>query len=165
MFEAPRSFGRWLSSTGVSHAAHEAMVTAPWLSPSLQTIHILSIAVIVVSAGAICLKLFGAGLHSQTLAGLVRRFISLIWGALTVMLLTGSVLIANRPARYFGNWSFLSKITLIVIAIGTMFFLQSSVRRNSQFLETAPMRAKAFGAGFMLLWIAVIFAGRWIAYA
>ena len=163
MFELFRSFGRWLASTELSQATREALTNFLLFAPIVQTIHILSIAVVVGSAGAICLRLLGVG--SQSLPALTKRFVPVIWGALVVMLLTGSVLVVNRPTRYFGKWVFLSKMALIIVAIVVTIALQSAVRRNPQHWEATSAASRTIGASLLLMWMAVIFAGRWIAYS
>lgn len=163
MFEVFRSFGRWLASTELSHQVREVLTSFLLVAPIVQTIHILSIAVVVGAAGAISLRLLGA--NPQPLPVLIRKFVPVIWGALVVMLLTGSVLVINRPSRYFGKWVFLSKMALIIIAVLVTLALQAGVRRNPRRWETAAASSRILGASLMLLWLAVIFAGRWIAYS
>lgn len=162
MLEILKAFGRWLGTTPLSHDVRAILTSVVWAAPTVQTIHILSVAIVIGSAGAICLKLLG--FSTQPLAALTKKFIPPIWCALVVLLLSGSLLILNRPMRYFGNWSFLSKITLIAIGMGVIVAIQQAVRRDPQFGDTATASSKALGAGLAVLWLAVIFAGRWIAY-
>ena len=165
--ESPASFAQWLASTDLSHAARAALTKVGWLSPTIQTLHLLSIAAVIGSAGAINLRLAGfSGLQHPT-ANLVRRFTPIIWSALVVMLLTGSLLIVNRPTRYFGNWSFLTKVALLLLAILITLFVQVAVRRNPTFWESPPTMlttARVVAICTLMIWIAIIFAGRLIAY-
>jgi uncharacterized membrane protein len=167
MFEALREFGRWLGRTELSASVHSLLVNTFWLAPSVQTLHILSIAVVILAAGVIGLRLLGLAGTSYSADMLVRRFAPLIWCALVVMLLTGGMLIMNRPGRYFGNWSFLTKMTLVLFGAGLVLAMQRVGARNPVYFDGVATRSagKVLGAVLVVVWVAVIFAGRWIAYA
>ena len=165
MLEWLDHIGRLLADTPLSAMAHELLLHSIWLAPGLQSVHILSVAVIIGAAGAINLRLLGVVARDETPARLIRRLVPFVWGALVVMLLTGSVFILNRPHRYFDNWSFLTKVVLILVAIAFTLGMQQAARRNPSF-GVVPGAASRTVAGLALLvWTGIIFAGRWIAYA
>lgn len=167
MFETLREFGRWLGTTDVSKTVHSLLISTIWLAPSVQTLHILSIAVVMMVAGIIGLRLLGFAGTSYSADMLVRRFAPLIWFALLVLLLTGSVLIINRPARYFGNWSFLTKMVLVLFGAGLVLAMQRVAARNPAYFDSVAEKSagRILGTFLLVVWVAVIFAGRWIAYA
>ena len=56
-------------------------------------------------------------------------------------------------------------MTLLVAAIGTTAIYQLILRRNLAFVTTGRRAsAAALASVSMLLWVGIIFAGRWIAY-
>jgi len=163
--DALYQFGHWLRDTPLSEGMRAFLPSNIWLAPLLQSIHILSVAVIFGSAGVINLRLLGLVARSEAPAALIRRLAPFVWAALVVMLLTGSVFILNRPPRYFGNWSFLTKVPLILVACGFMAAMQWAARRNPAFAATPGIATRALGGVALLVWVGIVFAGRWIAYA
>jgi hypothetical protein len=89
------------------------------------------------------------------------------------MLLTGILLIVGEPVREFTALSFWLKMTLLAIVVaGTAVFGRSfrpSPSTAGEGLASVPEphfspAAKAAVVAFIVLWLAVIFLGRAIAY-
>ena len=161
-------FANWLADTPLAHADRNAVRTILWVAPVDETLHILAICTVVSCIGVLNLRLLGAAARQIPLKTLADKLLPLIWGALVVLFLTGGVLVLNRPTRYLRSEMFLSKMVLILIAIVWTLVLNWSVRRDAAFWELSPARrhaAQLTGAAAIVLWVAVITAGRWIAYA
>ena len=153
----------WLAHTGASDVIRKIS----WIIPTVQTIHILSISIVIASACLLDLRLLQLLRHPVSIAGMARRFIPWIWGALCVLLLTGSILIVGEPGRELLNAMFWIKMSLIVVAVGVTASLQFTLRRNHGFWELSRGRrglARATAVLSLVLWLSVIVAGRWIAY-
>jgi hypothetical protein len=159
-----REFCVWLDQTPLS----QAFQSTDWLVPTLQTVHIISVALIVGSVLMINLRLLGWSNIDLPLDRVCARFLPFIWWPLLALLATGTIMIIGEPARSLQNPVFQLKITLIVIALVTIAIFQHRVRRAAA-SETAGVRgytAPAVIALFSaLLWGGIIVAGRWIAYS
>ena len=157
------NFSGWLETTRLSMLIQEVT----WIIPLVQTLHILSIAIVISSIFMIDLRLVGLGVRSQPTAAVVRRFLPWVWYALIVLLLSGSVLIIGEPGRSLENPAFRLKMLMLVTAIVLTVLFQQPLRSNPQFWERSGLR-KAGSIGIavvsMMLWTGVLFAGRWIAY-
>ena len=153
------SIAGWLADTHFSLTLQETL----WVVPAAQSIHILSIAVLVGSALMINLRAAGMlGASAQAVAG---RYFPWFWGALAVLLVTGSMLIAAEPRRELGTPVFWWKMGLLVAGLIAMLYLRSALaNRPENESGDAPNRR---GAALMALsiWVAVIVCGRWIAYS
>jgi len=157
------SFCTWLAATPVS----QAIQTIDWIIPAVQTIHILAVAAVVTAALMVNLRLLGTRWSDQSVATVARRFLPLIWWALPVLLATGTVLIVAEPARALENPVFLLKMGLLLTAAGVTLACQLPIRTNSTFWELSPGRRRAgqlIALASIPLWIAIVCAGRWIAY-
>jgi hypothetical protein len=157
------SFCNWLAATSVS----QTIQTIDWIIPAVQTIHILAVAAVVTSALMINLRLLGIRRHDQSVAGVARRFLPFIWWPLPLLLATGAILIIAEPARALENPVFLLKMGLLLAAAGVTLACQLPIRNNATFWELSPGRrraAKLIAAASIPLWIAIVCAGRWIAY-
>jgi len=156
-------FCEWLKVTPFS----VALQSAAWAVPLVQTIHILAIGAVIGSGLMIALRTLGWVAPDQTLASTNLRFLRVIWWSLPVLLLTGLLMISAEPARSLENPAFLLKMALLLISIAVNFGYQSPLRKNPEFWEVSRTRRRlsqllAFTS--LLLWVGVIFSGRWIAY-
>jgi hypothetical protein len=156
----------WLASTPLSLAARHGLRATPWLAPADETVHILSIAVVVCAMGVFNLRLLGVAGRDQSARAIAHRFLPLGWTALGVLLATGSLLVLNRPQRYFRSDPFTLKMTLILLAALCTGALSLPLRRDPDFWDHASRRpfVRLGAVVALLLWAGVIACGRWIAY-
>jgi hypothetical protein len=161
--QALEPFCNWLAATPVS----QTIQTVGWIIPAVQTIHILAVAAVVTSALMIDLRLLGLRGMDQPVAGIAQRFLPFIWWPLPILLATGAVLIIAEPARALENPVFVLKMALLLAAAGVTLACQVPLRRNPAFWEISAGRkrtARLIAVASMPLWVAIVFAGRWIAY-
>jgi anaerobic C4-dicarboxylate transporter len=141
--------------------------TTAGLIPTAQSIHIVAIAVVVGSALVTDLRLAGVLATDETPQTVIRRYLPWMWAALAVLVATGTILTVAEPNRVLANSVFWSKMALVVVAFGlTLLFRYPFLHPQFQ-LEHARWAALAKPMAWvsLLVWIAVIFCGRWIAYA
>ncbi len=137
-----------------------------WIIPLLQTIHILCIAAVMGSIVMIDLRLLGVIAPSQTVAAMAKRLLPATWIALCVLLVTGSLLAVAEPARSLANPAFQIKMALLIVVLGLTLFLRPRLHRDSAYWAVAAHRVtgNTIAVVSLLIWLAIIFAGRWIAY-
>ncbi len=159
--------GQWLGSTPLSQAARAALRASSWLAPLDETLHILALTTLFASAAILHLRMLGWVGQDRPLGPLARRLLPLTWSALVVLLLTGSLLVLNRPGRYFRSDLFLIKMGLVLLAVAWTLVLQVGFSRDGAFWERPGRQWAARGGALvaLLLWSGVIVCGRWIAYA
>ncbi|WP_024510832.1 DUF6644 family protein [Bradyrhizobium sp. ARR65] len=163
MEAALTAFSKWLSATSLSHAIQ----TAGWIIPTLQTIHILCVAIVFSSAVLVDLRLFQLFERDEPLREVARRFLPAIWPVLLVLLATGGLLIIGEPRRSLVNPTFYLKMTLLLVAILLTAGLQRSIASAPVAWEkdrSRRMAGKALATVSILVWCGILFAGRWIAY-
>jgi Family of unknown function (DUF6644) len=138
-----------------------------WVVPTVQTIHILAIAVVVSSVLMIDLRLIGLFWADRPLSRVSSRFLPLVWWPLLVLLATGAIMIIAEPARSLKNPAFQLKMSVLLAALAVTGLFQFLQRRNRAFGDLrygSRATAAAVAIVSMLLWSAIVFAGRWIAY-
>src|SRR5271170_851470 len=156
-------FSRWLATTALSHTIQ----TTGWIIPSLQTIHILSVATVFSAAILVDLRIWRLLERDEPLPDVARRFLPTIWPVLLILLVTGSLLIIGEPRRSLLNVTFYLKMALLALALTLTVALQWSLSSAPDFWEKDQRRriAGRFAASVsMLVWCGILFAGRWIAY-
>jgi hypothetical protein len=149
------AFNDWLTGTAIS----QMIQTTAWMIPGLQTIHIIALAVLFVTALMITMRVLGRSWREDSTAVLAARFMPVIWTCLGVLLFTGSLLISAEPGRTLTNTAFFWKVSMIVIAVSLTLVISGAARRG-----TIGAAHKTMAVVSMLLWAGIIIAGRYIAY-
>ena len=158
-----QDFCKWLAATSLSHTIR----TNGWVIPTLQTIHILGVAVLFSSAILVDLRIWRLLQRDESLAAVARRFLPAIWPVLLILLVTGSLLIVGEPRRSLLNATFYVKMALLALAVVLTGGLQWSLASAPEFWDQDRGRQVVgrFAATVsILVWCGILFAGRWIAY-
>ena len=140
----------------------------PGLPPISQAIHILGIAVVMSSIVMVNLRFLDMAVPSQNVSEMIQRLMPWAWWALPINAVTGLLFVVARPVRYFYNPVFGIKFSLMLPAVVLAFIVYWLNRRDAGFWERTLVRrnvARVIAAVSLLLWIGVVLAGRWIAYA
>jgi hypothetical protein len=140
----------------------------PGFPPIIQTVHLIGITLVMGSVGLVNLRVLGLALPSQGPAALARRLLPLLWWALLVLVSSGSVLVFAQPQRYFANPVFGLKFAMLLPALGLALMVHRTSIAGGTFWDRTYGRrvlAKVAAACSLLLWVGVVLAGRWIAYA
>jgi hypothetical protein len=156
-------FSVWLNGTPPSLLIQNVL----WIIPVVQGIHILAIGIIVSSLVMVDLKLVGIGQSHNSVSYLERRFMPWIWSAFWVLLASGLVLVVGEPKREIMNTIFRAKLILICALLIVASLVQQPTKRDPYFWE-APERVMAgrlIGILSLVILVATIACGRWIAYA
>jgi len=156
------AFCEWLSQTPLS----QIIQNISWIIPSVQSVHILCIAIVMSSAFMVDLRLLGVIGRDQPTAGYTSRFLTWIWPTLVVLLISGSILIIGEPTRSLENPAFQTKMVLLILAMTTTLVLQRPTFKDPAYWELSGHRipARVLAVVSLLLWTGIVFAGRWIAY-
>jgi len=156
-------FALWLAQTKVSLAIQ----THLWIIPTVQSIHIVCIGIVLTSVFMIDLRIFGFAGHDQTLSETTRRFSPWLWSALAVLLATGGLMVTGEPVRELMSLSFWLKMSLLAIGILMAVGFQISLRRSERHWEESVINrvtTKSLALFSLLVWCSIIVLGRLIAY-
>jgi hypothetical protein len=153
-------FCNWLDATPLSQTFQSLV----WFVPSVQTVHILSIGVVMTSVGMVAGKLVGITGRDQTLSAMVSGIMPWVWYALAALLVTGLLLTITEPARELLNSAFRAKMLMVLAMAGILRLVQVRLRQDPDYWGRRRAAAGSLGAASLLLAISIIVAGRWIAY-
>jgi uncharacterized membrane protein len=153
-------FSKWLAATELSHTIQ----TAGWIIPTIQTVHILGVAVLFSSAILMDLRVLRLLQRDVPLPEVSRRFLPVIWPMVVILLLTGSLLIIGEPRRSLLNTTFYLKMTLLIVAVLLTAGLQWSFATARDQGRARLIAGQVVATASILVWCGVLFAGRWIAY-
>lgn len=152
---------QWVGSLPISLA----MRRITWLVPTLQTLHILSIGIVLSSVVMIDLRIWRAS-RSGTALARSERFMPWMWTALAVATLTGIALMFGVP-RSLRDGAFVAKLYMMAAATLATAALPIMLRRNDCGGKEAGVPAQLVGIAALILWLGATLAGRgrWIAGA
>ncbi len=145
-----------------------ALTNVPGLPPIVQAVHIVAIAVVMGSVVFVNLRLLGLAVPSQRPSEMIRRLLPWTWWALPFLFASGVVFVIARPVRYFFNPVVGIKFSLLIPALVLAATLHALSRTEPGYWEITAQRrgfARIIAAISILLWLGVMMAGRWIAYA
>ena len=156
-------FAQWLAQTGISLAIQ----TNLWVIPTIQSIHIVAIGVVLSSVFMLDLRVLGWAGTDQTLGETSRRFAPWLWGALGVLFVTGLVMVIGEPVRELLSLSFWLKMSMIVVGAVLVAGFQVTLARNARQWEPSVTRrrtTRCLAVLTFLVWCSIVILGRLIAY-
>jgi hypothetical protein len=159
-----KHFAEWLSTTAPSIFIQEHNA---WAIPTIQSIHIVGIAMVMGSALLIDLRILGWAGMDRTLRQTTARFGPWLTASLWLLLATGILMVIGEPVRELVTFSFWLKMALVAIGAVVTVAFQSALRRHEQRWEDTLVHqpsVKTLAVLTFLMWICVIFLGRLIAY-
>ena len=159
-----KQFADWLSTTSPSVfiQTHNS-----WVIPTIQSIHIIGIGVVLGSALMICVRILGWAGLDQTLRQTTSRFGPWLTGGLWLMLATGILMVIVEPVRELVTFSFWLKMFLVAVSTLIAASFQINRRKHERrWEETLMQRRSIQGLAILtfLIWLGIIILGRLIAY-
>ena len=154
-------FIQWLEGTAIATFVRE--------SPSIfaytfvLSLHAMGLAVVVGVGAAVSLRLLGLA-RGIPLAPLLKLY-PLMWIGFTVNALSGLALLAASASSMLANVVFLIKLALIAVAVVNMELLRHRITVDaSTGSDMVAPQTRVLAVGALVLWAAVIIAGRLTAY-
>jgi len=157
-------FAEWLSQTSLSILiqTHNA-----WVIPTIQSIHIVAVGIVLSSVLMIDLRILGWAGHDQTLRETTNRFGPWLSWALLVLLTTGVLMVIGEPVRELISFSF--RLKMFLVATGTLIaaIFQITLKSNEHHWEQTLVNRrtiKLLAILTLLIWVGIVILGRLIAY-
>jgi len=155
-------FATNLYATPVSTAIRETT----WIIPTVQSLHIIAITVVIGAAIVMDLRLAGVLATDETPRAVVKRHLPWMWTALVALLATGTVLVVAEPYRVMTNQVFWIKMGLVLFGFILTLLFRYPILHPEYRIEHARLAAlvKPTAWTSLAIWVVVVFCGRWIAY-
>lgn len=132
-----------------------------------ETIHTLGIIFVAGTIMLVDLRLLGLGLKRAPVSDVVSRIVPWTLGGFCLMAFTGCSLFSTEAVKLYNSPAFRIKLVLLSLAgLNALIFHRTVYRRAAEWSSApaAPFRARMAGLFSLILWIAIIGAGRAIAY-
>jgi hypothetical protein len=131
--------------------------------PVIVTLHTIGMGFLAGGSVAIDLRILGAapGIRSRPM----RRVLPVLWLAFAMNAVSGVLLLIAYPTKALTNPIFYIKLFLIALAVGLVYRIGSTVLRAPDVEQKAvSRRAKVLALASLAAWVALITAGRLLAY-
>jgi hypothetical protein len=157
------NFAQWMETTWIS----ETIKSVTWIVPLVQSIHIVTLAIVFGAIFMVALRVLGMVRMDQGFGAVLNRFEPFIRKGIVVLAATGLILVAGEPVRELMSLSFWLKMALLLIGITSAYTFTRSLGRAGVMSGGEPQFTSSTRVGAMatvVLWLAIIFLGRAIAY-
>ena len=154
---------QWLQNTDVATSISESA----YLYPFIEGSHVLGLALSVGTIIWFDLRLMGVAVRGEPVSAVFAQLRPWILAGFAVMFVTGGLLFAARATEAFNSIYFRTKLALLVIGgINVAIFHVTIDRRRDEWDGAArpPIQARVAGLVSLILWFAIIAAGRVMAY-
>jgi hypothetical protein len=137
------------------------------LFPLIESVHVLSICLVVGSILVVDLRLLGLASINRPVSRITSGILPLTWSAFAVAVASGLLLFISNATKYLENGYFVAKIFLICAAgLNMAVFHAISAKDLPRWENEAalPLAARLAGGLSILLWVSVVTCGRWIGF-
>ncbi|GAA3289940.1 DUF6644 family protein [Streptomyces cinereospinus] len=156
-------FFSWLERSSLG----EAVRTTPMVYSSLESVHILGIALLVGPALAFDLRLLGVGRQLLPVTAAARHLLPLSRFGLALAVMTGVVMFVSGAVAVGNSGAAPWKLGLLIVAGVNVAAFHWGVYRGVAAWDIdvpTPARARMAAVVSTLVWCGVIAAGRLLAY-
>ena len=153
----------WLSHTSWSISLRDGTYDYP----VLLIIHVLSIALFGGMVAIGNLRVLGAAMRSVPVSQVIEQFRPWKWVGFGLLVITGILLSISDPVEYAGNVMYWISLLLLLAAGVNAFVFRFGIYRSVSSWDDAPitpLSARRWAGLSLALWIALVFAGRAIAF-
>ena len=149
----------WLEATSLSTWLRES--PSLWAFPFVLILHTVGLAFFVGTNVAWDVRVLGFSLGIPLEA--LRRYFLVMWAGFWINAFSGVLLLIAYPTKALTNPLFYAKLALIAFGVALAFRIRREVNGLATPADAPPM-ARMLAAVSLACWIAVIFAGRLLAY-
>jgi hypothetical protein len=156
-------FCQWLDQTAVGSTIRQSL----WLFPAIETVHLLGMAALVGTITVLDLRLLGWAMPQRRVSEVTARLLPWAWLGFGVQVVTGVLLFSSEAVKIYGNPAFRLKMLLLLLAGIQALIFQTVVSRKLPTWDdrpALPVMAKVMGMISILLWLAIVTAGRFIGF-
>lgn len=154
----------WLEASRLATSIRNSL----YFFPLIESAHVIGLAMVFGTILIIDLRLLGLASTRRPFTAVASDVMTWTWLAFALSVVTGLLMFITNAAGYYNNVYFRAKMALLALAGVNMLVFEFTARRSLPRWDrspAAPALGKTVAAVSLVLWIGVIFLGRWIAFA
>jgi len=133
----------------------------------LEGTHVLTLMLFAGTILFVDLRLLGLTLPNTPISRVTRSLLPYTVVGFVVMVISGVLIYFANPFEYYHNFAFRAKLVFLLLAAANIFIFHGRVQANQDQWDANPLpptNVRRAAATSIALWIAVIVAGRCMAY-
>ena len=153
----------WLEASAPAVAISES----EFLFPVIETVHVLALSMVFGSIAMLDLRLLGLANKHRGVKQLSQEILPWTWSAFVIAAISGALMFISAATKYYDNIPFRLKIVLLALAgLNMAVFHLTGYRSVATWGDKVktPRAARIAAALSVVLWIGVVFAGRWVGF-
>jgi len=153
----------WLEASRVATAIRNSL----YLFPLIESVHVIGLTLVVGTILIVDLRLLGLASTRRPFSAVAADGLKWTWIAFVVTAASGALMFVTNASTYYHNVYFRTKMALLVLSGLNVLIFDRTARRS---IYTWDEKSKVPGAGrvaatvSLVLWIGVIFLGRWVGF-
>jgi len=152
-----------LESSGLATKIRDSL----YLFPLIESTHVIGLTMVFGTIAIIDLRLLGIASTRRPFSRIASDVLKWTWLAFALTVITGLLMFITNAGVYYNNFFFRSKMAVLAVAgINMLLFELTAGRRVNEWDKNpaAPLSGKTVAVVSLVLWITVIFLGRWIGF-
>lgn len=154
-------------ASAISQTSWAQDIAGSWMFPALETVHVFSLVAVLGTVVVVDWRLIGFASREFSVVRLSRQALPWTWIGFLLAVVSGALMSVGQAEEYVTNPAFQLKLLLIVLAgLNMLVFHVLTWKTVAAWDQTAPtpVAARVAGGLSLALWVAVVAAGRWIAF-
>lgn len=138
-----------------------------YLFPLIESMHVLGLTMVFGTIAIIDLRLLGLASTRRPFTTIAVDVLKWTWLAFAVTATTGLLMFITNAGSYYQNAYFRAKMALLVLSGLNVLAFELTARRSIHEWDrnrAAPAAGKTIAALSLVVWISVIFLGRWVGF-
>jgi hypothetical protein len=156
------AIAKWLEGLALARFVSHA----PYVFPTIETIHVIAIAMVVGSIAIVDLRLLGLSWTSRPVTEVAEEVLPWTWACFLIAALAGALMFISAASKYATDLPFQLKMLLLVFAGVNMLIFHFVPYRDVEVWNqgrTPPMAKLAAGLS-LAFWIAIVTCGRLVSF-
>ena len=153
----------WLERTRLAVQIRDSL----FAFPLIESAHVVGLTLVFGTIVIVDLRLLGVASTHRSFQRLATDTFKWTWGAFALTALTGMLMFVTNAVVYFHTVYFRAKVVLLVLAGINILVFELTARRTVHRWDrspSAPTAGKIVATLSLVIWVAVIFAGRMIGF-
>ncbi|HEX5281275.1 MAG TPA: DUF6644 family protein [Micropepsaceae bacterium] len=153
----------WIDNSAFANAVRDSF----WVFPSIETVHVVAMVIVLGSITRLDMRLMGLIWHDRPVSEVSEEMLPWTWTSFVIAAVFGFMLWASKPITYLGIAFFDMKMLLIILAGLNMLVFQFGIYRSVGAWDCDPVPptgVRLAGAVSMACWLCVVVCGRLIGF-
>jgi hypothetical protein len=153
----------WLEASSAAATIRDSL----YLFPLIESTHVIGLTMVFGTILIVDLRLLGIASTRRPFSRIASDVMKWTWAFFALTVATGLLMFITNAAVYYHNFYFRSKMAFLALAGMNMLVFEFTAARSVDRWDkeaAAPLAGRTVAAVSLVLWISIIFLGRWIGF-